>query len=242
MSWAKLHQYPCRFWGAVGVITNRLSTTGKRIQMVFLTDAAPDVRASSTCAMKGMGSFPSPAKGIWSLSYHVAEGIFTFRRWCSVGLEERLWREWVGQRWERKEMRKCLLLYQCWCANWSKEKRLCLLIILMNVIPATFLWHSEHSPVLRNVGKASKKGEKVLWLQNPRDWAVMHIPAESEMCTWISSGLQHPWCLCWTLSNNGDRLSPYTPLGVLWNKEQSFFLLSALKAFRCISFTRHFRT
>lgn len=202
---------------------------GKKIQVVLLPDAAPGARASSTCAMKGMGPFPSPAKQIWSLTYHITENIFTFRGWYLAGVEEGLWRGWtwwMGHRRERREMRKCLLLHQWWCANWNNEKRLCLLIILMNVIPSTFLWHSERFPVMRNAGKASKKGEEVLCLQNPRDWAVMHIPAESERCTWISLGLQHPWCLCWTLSKNGDRLSPCTPLGMLWKKEQSFFLSS----------------
>lgn len=87
----------------------------------------------------------------------------------------------VGQRCERKE-RKCLLLHQAWHTNWSTEQRICLLIFLTHVIPATFLWHSEHSLVLRQTEKLSRKGKKVLWLKNPRDWAVMHIPAESEMC------------------------------------------------------------
>lgn len=62
------------FWGCSATDWAPLE---KRIQMVLLLGAAPEVRVSSSCAMKGMGLFPSPAKEIWALTSHVSESIFT---------------------------------------------------------------------------------------------------------------------------------------------------------------------
>lgn len=179
LSWVNLHQSPCRLGGTVGVPTDRLNATEKRNQGGWWCSSLMLSIVHLCYERDGSASFSDGGDLNPPLPCHRER----LHHWwgCKRDFGESRPGQ-VGQRCERKEMRECLLLHQWWHVNWSKEQRLCLLIALMNVIPPAFLWHSEHSPVPRKAGKASKKGEKVLFLKNPGDWMVMHIPAESEMC------------------------------------------------------------
>lgn len=184
LSWVNLHQSPCNLGGAVGVPTNRLSTTEKRNEESGWRCSPPVLLPRSEhhppALWKGQVQFSNwgdlnphlPRRREHAHHQRMAfgEGVrgtsekVTLAKWVR-GVKERRWGN----------------AHQGWRVSWSKEQRLCLLIILMNVIPAT-LSDTAHSPVPREAEKASRKGEKVLRLKNPRDWAVIYIPSESEMC------------------------------------------------------------